>query len=247
MQSVKHIAAFAVAGVFVVATSTARADQWDKRTTITINGAVQLPTVVLQPGSYVLKLLNSPSDRHIVQVFDGNERHLITTVLAINNYRLEPTGKSVFTFWETPAGYPPALRAWFYPGDDFGQEFAYPKKMAGELAALNKTFVPTTNSEEPKTAEVGAQSEPDKKPYTAPTDEQTAQATPPPESQATAPQQTAPEPPPVPQPEPQAQPEPQPAQVPSELPHTGSELPLIGLIGLGSLAAYMALSRIKVR
>ena len=51
----------------------------------------------------------------------------MTTILAIPNYRLQPTGKTVFTFWETPPGQPKALRAWFYPGDNFGQEFAYPK------------------------------------------------------------------------------------------------------------------------
>src|ERR1700756_1202127 len=99
----RHLAALAICGVFVAATvSTARADEWNKRTEITINDPIQLPTMVLPPGKYILKLLDSPSDRHIVQVFDKTEQHLLTTVLAINNYRLQPTGKSVFSFWETP-------------------------------------------------------------------------------------------------------------------------------------------------
>ncbi len=254
----KHLAAFAATGLFLAASATiARADEWDKRTVITIDNPVQLPTVVLQPGTYVMKLLNSPADRHIVQVFDKNEQHLITTVLAINNYRLEPKGKSTFTFWEMPAGNPPALRAWFYPGDVYGQEFAYPKKMAAEIARLNKTSVPTagaTTAEEMKTApitstsELGDQNQLDKKTYTAPTE--TAQASPPPpEPQSTAPQPEPAAPParaPEPEPKPEAQapaPAPAPAQVPSELPHTGSDLPLIGLIGVASLAGYVLLSR----
>jgi hypothetical protein len=62
---------------------------------------------------------------------------LFTTILAIPNYRLQPTGKTVFTFWETPPGQPKALRAWFYPGDNFGQEFAYPKSAAVQIAAVS--------------------------------------------------------------------------------------------------------------
>lgn len=120
------------------------ADQWNKRTILTVNEAIQVPNKVLEPGKYVMKLLDSPSNRHIVQIFDENEQHLITTVLAIPNYRLQPTGETQFGFWETPAGQPKALRSWFYPGDNFGQEFAYPKNEAMRIAAVTKESVPTT-------------------------------------------------------------------------------------------------------
>src|SRR5947209_5542030 len=106
----------------------ANADEWNKRTVLTISDPIQLPHQVLPPGTYVFKLMDSPSNRHIVQVFDRDERHLITTILAIPNYRLQPRGKTEVDFWETPAGQPKAMRAWFYPGDNFGQEFAYPKE-----------------------------------------------------------------------------------------------------------------------
>jgi hypothetical protein len=42
-------------GVFA---TSAKADEWDKKTTITINQAIQIQDAVLQPGSYVLKLVN---------------------------------------------------------------------------------------------------------------------------------------------------------------------------------------------
>jgi hypothetical protein len=33
-----------------------------------------------------------------------------------------------------PTGTPEAIKAWFYPGDNFGQEFVYPKAKATQLA-----------------------------------------------------------------------------------------------------------------
>ena len=40
-------------------------------------------------------------------------------------------------FSERPSNSPEALRAWFYPGDDYGQQFVYPKNRATELAKAN--------------------------------------------------------------------------------------------------------------
>ena len=139
--------AFAIASVGLVGAALAPsmlADEWNKKTILTVNEPIQVPNKVLPPGKYVMKLLDSPSNRHIVQIFNGDETQLQTTVLAIPNYRLEPTGKTQFQFWETPPGQPKALRAWFYPGDNFGQEFAYPKSEATNIASYAKTQVPTT-------------------------------------------------------------------------------------------------------
>ncbi|MEO7144377.1 MAG: hypothetical protein ABI165_12840, partial [Bryobacteraceae bacterium] len=131
MNHLKTLALLAGAGLAAATLApTAQADEWNKKTDITINEPLQLPTELLQPGTYQFKLLDSQADRHIVQVFDKDGKHLITTILAVPNYRLRPTGKTLFTYWEVPAGQPQALRAWFYPGDNFGQEFVYPKKSA---------------------------------------------------------------------------------------------------------------------
>jgi hypothetical protein len=86
--------------------------------------------------------LDSPSDRHIVQIFNADDTRIITTILAINNYRLQPTGDTVMKFNERPGDSPEALRAWFYPGDNFGQEFVYPKVRAIQLAQATKEVVP---------------------------------------------------------------------------------------------------------
>jgi outer membrane biosynthesis protein TonB len=95
----------------VVLSPQARADEWDKKTVLTINEPIQINKIYLPPGTYVLKLLDSESDRHIVRIMNADETHLIGTELAIPNYRLQPTGKTRFQFWETPAGSVKALRA----------------------------------------------------------------------------------------------------------------------------------------
>jgi len=133
-----YLAKFASVAILGLASAGfAGAAQWDKKTTITIDEPLQLPKTMLQPGTYVIRLADSGSNRHIVQIFDKDEKNIVNTILAIPNERLKPTGKSVFAFWEVPAGQPKALRAWFYPGDNFGQEFAYPKTEAVAIAANN--------------------------------------------------------------------------------------------------------------
>jgi len=213
------------------------ADEWNKRTILTVNEPIQVPGKTLEPGQYVMKLLDSPSDRHVVQIYDKNEQHLITTILAIPNYRLEPTGKTQFGFWETPAGQAKALRSWFYPGDNFGQEFAYPKGEAMQIAKEVNQPVPATyatNESELTTARVGTVDQGGTEselptgtaaaqtpaPTPAPTPVQTAQNTPPPA------------------PEPVATP----AATPQSMPRTGSPYPMVALFGLASLLGAAVLS-----
>jgi hypothetical protein len=110
----------------------ARADEWDKQTTLTFNEPVQIPGQVLQAGTYVFKLAGS-SARNVVQIFTQDQQHLVATVNAIPDYRLEPADKTVVTFEESPSGSPEALQSWFYPGDNTGFEFVYPnsQRLAG--------------------------------------------------------------------------------------------------------------------
>src|SRR5215831_13936922 len=98
----------------------AGADEWNKKTVVTFNRPVELPGIVLPAGTYVFKLLNSSSDRNIVLVYNAEENHLFTSILAIPNYRLNPNSDTVLRFDEGKRGQPDALRAWFYPADNFG-------------------------------------------------------------------------------------------------------------------------------
>jgi hypothetical protein len=58
-----------------------------------------------------------------------------------------PTGKTVITFNEGIAGAPQPIRAWFYPGANWGEEFVYPKTRAVELAKVTNAPVPALQAE----------------------------------------------------------------------------------------------------
>ena len=133
----------------------AKADDWNRKTVIAFSAPVEIPGVhlagwgVLPAGTYVFKILDSQSDRHIVQIFNKDETTIYATILAIPNFRLKATDKTVMTFRERPAGEPEALRAWFYPGRNWGEEFVYPKAKAMELAKTANTPVLFTAAEIP--------------------------------------------------------------------------------------------------
>jgi hypothetical protein len=220
-----------------------KADEWNKKTIITINEPLAIPGKVLQPGTYVMKLLDSPAERHIVQIFNKDESQIEATIIAMPNYRLTPADKTQFAFWEMPSGQPRALKAWFYPGDNFGQEFAYPKEVASTIAKTNNENVPTvapennnqiagmtTPSGETQAAEAApapqqAEAQPAPAPAPAPAQPSTAEAQPAPASA------------------PQPAPAPQPAN--TSLPRTASPFPLVGLAGLLSAGAALATRRVR--
>src|SRR5215813_8188975 len=125
-----------------------KADAWNKKTVVTFSQPFEIPGgVVLPAGTYVFKLLDSASNRHIVQIFNERQSHIYATVLAIPNYRLQVRGKTVITFMERAAGEPPAIKAWFYPGDNYGQEFVYSKRKSAEFAQVTTSPTPAPPSE----------------------------------------------------------------------------------------------------
>ena len=133
----------------------ARADEWDKKTTLTFNEPVQVPGTTLSAGTYVFKLADT-SDRTIVQIWNEDETRLITTILAIMDYRAKTPDKTIVSFDERPAGQPEALKAWFYPGDNSGVEFVYPKQGATNLTQANPQPVLSESKDATDTAPIEA-------------------------------------------------------------------------------------------
>jgi hypothetical protein len=245
---------------------TVRADEWDKRTTVSFSDSVQVPGVTLPAGTYIFKLAESNADRYVVQIFNERESHIYATLLAIPNYHLTTPDKTQISFYEVPSGQPPALKAWFYPGDNYGRQFVYPKGEAALISEAAHENVPvegaavaetastlnqpapvatnestTTNDQsvttETKTTE-SVSTEPTETPVTEQpkTDETTTTTT-----EVTTEDQTA-------QPQPQPTPTPtndQPTtssdQSTTTLPSTATDWPLVGLIGLCSIAGAFAL------
>jgi hypothetical protein len=212
--------AVSLVALFALAAPAAMADEWNRETVVTISAPIEVPGVgqhILPAGTYVFKIFDSMSDRHIVQIFNQDKTHVFTTILAIPNFRMKATDKTVITFRERPAGEPEAIRAWFYPGRQWGEEFVYAKPRAIQLAAVNNHPVLTTevefeSAEVLKTAPVVA---------VAPTGEsvELAQVVQPPPAEVDAP--------PV-------------MMAAASLPKTASSLPLFGLVAfLGFAGSFL--------
>jgi hypothetical protein len=205
--------------VIAILGSSARADEWNKKTVVTFSEPVQIPGAVLPAGTYVFKLFDSQTDRSIVEIFNADESHLFATIMAIPDYRPNPSDKTILTFAERPVGQPEAVQSWFYPGDNYGLEFVYPKQKATELAQTNKRPVPSVPDE-----------------VTEPAALKTAAVT----RVASAPETPAPAPAPA------ASTESSTTVVAAvaELPHTASPLAPLALLSLLCLASAIALRRI---
>jgi hypothetical protein len=149
MKSTKVlVTVFAMSLLVATFATAARADTtFSKRTVAKFSQPVEIPGQVLPAGSYTIELLESHGNRHIVRIFNVDRTKLIATVLTIPNRRLAPTGHNVITFSERPGNAPYALKAWFYPGDHFGQEFVYPKARAVQLAELTHENIPAVQTE----------------------------------------------------------------------------------------------------
>lgn len=207
-------------GLCMLTPPKARADAWNQKTVMTFNEPVEIPGRVLPAGTYVFKLIDSQSDRNVVEVQNQRENHTYGIFLAIPDYQLHVHGKTIVTFEERAAGSPQAIKAWFYPGDNYGHEFVYPKVRAQELAKVNQQTVTSMPNEVASNTSENNQNNVTvlkQAPLTTEQPQQMAESAPPP-------------PPPV-----QAAPAPAPEAPPAQLPQTGSDLPLIALIGALSL------------
>ena len=228
-------------------------------TFFTFSQAVELPGKTLPAGTYFFQLMDSPGNRHIVKIMSQDKKDLHATLMAIPYYSNEkPSDDPQVRFMETPAGSSAAtgtnaIRIWFYPGNAVGHEFIYPRSQALRLAQRSQEPVLTTKSDTEisesvsetdlarvdrtgaeianRTAEASPQT-PAPAPQPAPQREQVG-------ALATPPSTPAPTPEPAPAPERKDEP------ARDELPATASLLPLLALIGAGSLVGSRMLRRAR--
>lgn len=215
-----------VTAIALVASSALAQGPANKKTYFTFSGPVALPGITLPAGTYTFRLADSMSNRHIVQVLDRDERHIYRTMLAVSAERPEASGDPVVMFREAPANMPPPVRYWYYAGEKTGNEFVYPKDQAQRIANASRESVLATEStstsvEEMKTAEISrvepvAQPEPETKPV--PSETYSSE----PRRQATTGDAGR-----------------------RHLPHTASELPLAGLIGLLALGGALSVRALR--
>jgi len=163
MKRVTAIAAAVFIAALVALTINVKAQDFNplEKTYLTFSAPVELPGMTLPAGTYTFKLADLTGNRHVVQIFDKDEKKIYTTILAIPDQRLEPSDKPVVLFSERPAGTPQAIKAWFYPGETIGNEFVYPKSQAIRIARATHQSVltaaddTTTTADAMKSADVG--------------------------------------------------------------------------------------------
>ncbi|MBZ5592576.1 MAG: hypothetical protein LAP39_10100 [Acidobacteriia bacterium] len=132
--------AVSLLGAWAACTPVVHAADAAKQTPFVTNESVEVPGMMLAPGRYVVRLVESGAERNVLQVFEvvqlwtGDESRLLSTLLTMPNYDLPTTDKTVFAFFERGPKQAKALRLWFPPGRNYGQEFVYPKAQAVELA-----------------------------------------------------------------------------------------------------------------
>src|SRR5690242_14205958 len=77
------------------------ADTWDKKPGITVNRPWILPgNTVLPAGTYIMRLYDSASERHLVEIMNEDETKLMARVIGIPAVRLEPSNETVLNFYE---------------------------------------------------------------------------------------------------------------------------------------------------
>jgi hypothetical protein len=210
----------------------------DQRTYFTFSAPFELPGgKTLPAGKYTFRILDSPSNRHIVQILNQDGTQMFATLLAIPAQRQDPPSEPEIRFMEAAANMPPAVKTWWYPGRTIGHEFIYPKSQARRLAARQSEPVLSvasdeTSAEAMRTADLTRVDKSGDENAVASREDTTADAS------------RAPAPPPAPRvtaPAPRTE---RPVTTErTELPRTASALPLVGLIGVASIAAAAALRR----
>lgn len=118
------VSVFVLAAMIGILLPSASANQFDKETRFTCSEPVQVAGAVLPPGTYWFKLEDLTATRNVVVIRNKDRTQIVARVNAIANYRPTPEGDATFEYWNPSTGKTLALRAWFYPGDIIGFEFA---------------------------------------------------------------------------------------------------------------------------
>ena len=196
------------------------ADPVKKASEVTFTSPVEIPGMVLQAGTYVIKVPDPVTHSDMVGFYNTDQSYLYKLVRTIPRYRLEVTDKTALTYEERVNGAPAAIKTWFYPDEYWGKEFVYEKAEMLTVAEAPEVVAPPFEEEGlvPEVAEA---------PAPAPAPEAVVEEVPAPIEVAEA--------------APPAAPEEIAAAPVEELPKTGTSMPLFALFGAASLVLGGAL------
>lgn len=120
--------------LFGLCVVSAKADEANQSTKITFNNPVEIPGKVLKAGTYWFTILRDDPDQNVVQIWNSTRQHLLDTVVTLPDYRTPTPNHTIIKFEERASNSPEALRAWFYPGQNYGHAFIYSETEARNIA-----------------------------------------------------------------------------------------------------------------
>lgn len=202
-------------------------------TRLAVTEPTQVGTVLLDPGSYTLRIHDFKGGKVQVTILRDSDQKTMGTATAIRARRSLNTNEqaeSQTQFTYTTYNGHPAVSTWYYPGDEWGEQFIYGGN-ASEMT-MRQTSAPAS------TMAASTPPPPAPAPAPAPAVEERHEET----KMAEA----------APAPAPAASPAPAPAPAPApkpkrQLPKTASSTPLAALLGALSLAGAAAIRFVRRR
>jgi LPXTG-motif cell wall-anchored protein len=217
MKTTKYLAALILClGVSALAFAQGGAVQRD--TKLAVSEPTQVGPILLDPGSYTLRVHDFKGGKVQVTIVRDSDQKTMGTATAMRARRNLDTNQQAdnqtqFTY-TTYNGHA-AVDTWYYPGDEWGEQFVYGKETVASTSTGGDVRVTQTPAPTASTSTM-AESTP---PAPAPTMEERHEET-----------RTEAAPAPAPEPAPEAR----------TLPKTASSTPLVGLLGALSLAGAAA-------
>jgi len=95
-------------------------------TLFTFTAPVAVPGKVLPAGKYLFKL-DQHEELNVVKVESPDGRKLYGVFVVKPDYRLKAPAKAGLIFEPAAPGSPQVIKAWYYQGDKYGNEFIYRK------------------------------------------------------------------------------------------------------------------------
>lgn len=126
--------------ISVLSPARVRAQSAD-RVHIQFGRSFRVPGATLPAGSYLFIPGDPVAGQLIIEIHKGDASELVATVLAIESQLPRPFGVTLVDY---PTTNPPALRAWFHPGNPRGYEFVYTREEGSAIFRETQIPVPST-------------------------------------------------------------------------------------------------------
>ena len=123
--------------------TSALAGPWETRIRISLSERLLMPGFTLEPGDYILRLLNHTTNRAVLQVLSADERVVLGTFMTLGHYRMSAPETARFALAERRRGDPKTLRTLFLPGELNGRELLYLGENSLRITDSGVRYVPS--------------------------------------------------------------------------------------------------------